>query len=113
MAQQSPVADDSTRFAVERLANFTQRIQLLNAAVRNALLDFWNETWRRRALDIARSLSTGSPTAGCKETSRLLRSLTALLSLPYGDACAIRAPLEEKLSELLDLLNEQSRKESA
>jgi len=110
MAQSFPVHEESTRFAAVRVADFPQRLRLLNAGIRDLLLDFWNDARRRRALEIVRAMSDAGPS---RETSRILRSLSALLSLPFGDACAIRTPLEEKLGELLDLLEDASRRESA
>lgn len=99
--------------ASEFLSNLPRCVRLLETAVREVQAQFWLEAPRRRALEITEALSDGCKVCGFKETSGILRSLQGLLSLSYGDAAAIRTPLQEKLAELLAMLRDHARAASA
>ena len=85
-------------------------IHLLESAVRDALIRFWQEPYRRRAYALARSVSGGCKVCGFKESSGLLRSLESLLSLSAEDTSGIQRSVAERILELLALLKEQVAK---
>lgn len=104
---------ESDRSLSEFLSNLPRCVRLLENALRELQDDFWEEGARKRASDIAEALLDGCKVCGFRETTGILRSIHSLLGLKYGDACAIRMPLLEKLSELVGLLKEQARAASA
>lgn len=108
IAQNIPVHEDSSTALPEELAAFNQRVQRLRVSIRYLLVDFWDESRRQRALDLVQSLRAVE-SMRAKGVSRIVQSLTALLSLSSRDAGAIRGLLEEKCFELLDLLQDQPR----
>jgi hypothetical protein len=85
-------------------------IHLLESAVREALIRFWQEPYRRQAYALARSVSGGCTVCGFKESSGVLRSLESLLSLTAEDTSGIQRSVAERILELLALLKEQAAK---
>jgi hypothetical protein len=90
-------------------AALPRAVCLLEDELRRVLVSFWAEPSRSRAQELARALAGASSLRGLKRSSRLFRSLESLLSMPVGDAFAIRIPLSEKLIEIVCLLKEEAR----
>jgi hypothetical protein len=82
-------------------------IHALESAVREALVRFWDEPYRRRAHALARALSGGCKVCGFQESSGLLRSLESLLSLTADDTNGILRSVAERVLEILALLKDQ------
>jgi hypothetical protein len=101
---------ESTFPAADSQLNFQRSIQTLELAVDDLLIHFWHEPLRTRAFTLAQEMAEGCRVCGVKESSVLLRSLQALLSLSVEDTRGIQRSIAERLLELIGLLKEQARR---
>ena len=101
---------ESTFPAADALLNFPRCIETLELAVRDLLLNFWQEPLRERAWSLAQEMSDGCKLCGFRESSVLLRSLQALLALSIEDTKGIQRSIAERLLELIGILKEQARR---
>jgi len=101
---------ESTFPAADALLNFPRCIATLELAVRDLLLNFWQEPLRERAWSLAQEMSDGCKLCGFRESSVLLRSLQALLALSVEDTKGIQRSIAERLLELIGILKEQARR---
>jgi hypothetical protein len=109
MPHPPPSREDSLFPLADFPSSFPRVLLLFEKAVRDVLSDFWDEPLRFRASELAQALFEGCSLCGYKSCARTLRAMASLLSLGYGDACAIRTPLVEKLNELLRQLFDQAQ----
>jgi hypothetical protein len=96
--------------AADALTSFPRCIDVLEVAVRDVLIHFWEEPFRRKAHEIVQSLSKGCDRCGFKESSGLLKSLEALLALSVEDIHQIRKSVGERILDVIALLKEQALK---
>jgi len=108
MAHRPPSGDPAPFPLADFPSSFPRVLRILEKAVREVLADFWDEAARARAYELATAMFEGCSLCGYKKCALLLRSLQSLLALTYGDACAIRTPLVEKVIELLAQLHDQA-----
>jgi hypothetical protein len=73
----------------------------------------WDDYSRKRALDIAQALLDGCRVCGFREGTGILRSVVALLMIADHEALSLLPALREKFEDLLGLLKQQARVESA
>ncbi|HVR87621.1 MAG TPA: hypothetical protein VMU54_25060 [Planctomycetota bacterium] len=104
-----PPAEPAVAAANSRL-NFQRCIRTLEFAVGDLLINFWHEPLRQRAGILVQKMSEGCKACGVQESSGLLRSLQALLSLSAEDTRGIQRSVAERLLELIGLLKEQVRR---
>jgi len=98
-------------FAVtDVLGGIPRCVLVLESAVRRVLTDFWDDSSRRKALDLVRTITPGCRSCGFRESSGILRSMTTLLSLSQAATVGIQLSIAERLLELIDLLKGQSTK---
>ncbi len=94
----------------DALLNFPRCLQVLETAVRDVLIHFWDESYRRQALSAAQSLAGGCKVCGFRESSGLVRSLESLLTLTVADVQGIQRNVGERMLDVLELLREQAAK---
>jgi hypothetical protein len=103
-----PLSDSSFSFP-DAIGGVPRCLLVLDSAVRKVLTDFWEDGARTRARDLAASLLTGCRECGFRESSGLLRSLLALLSMSVDSTAGIQMSLAERLLDLVGLLKERAR----
>ncbi|HVR87628.1 MAG TPA: hypothetical protein VMU54_25095 [Planctomycetota bacterium] len=86
---------------------------MLERAIRETVDHDWDDYSRQRALDIAQAMLDGCKVCGFRESTGILRSVEALLLLPVDEALSVLPALREKLEDLLGLLRQHVRAESA
>src|SRR5262249_39626442 len=96
--------------APDAVLNFPRCLQVLETAVRDVLIHFWEDSYRREALGQARALAGGCKVCGFRESSGLVRSLESLLSLTLAEVSGIQRSVGERLLDVLVLLREQALK---
>src|SRR5262245_11072290 len=94
----------------DALLTFPRCLQVLETAVRDVLIHFWEDSYRRRALSAAQSLAAGCKVCGFRESSGLVRSLESLLTLTVDDVQGIQRSVGERMLDVLALLREQALK---
>jgi hypothetical protein len=98
---------ESRRRAPEVFSTLSRHVLELETALHEVRGTFWNESSRERAREVALAISFGCTLWRIKGSGAVLRSLLALLALPYREARALRTSLVERLSELISVLKEQ------
>jgi len=96
--------------AADAILNFPRCLHVLETAVRDVLIHFWEDSYRKRALDLTQSLAGGCKVCGFKESSGLIRSLESLLALTGSEVRGIQRSVGERVLDLLTLLREQAMK---
>jgi len=96
--------------AADALVSVPRCIETLEVAVRDLLVNFWQEPLRERAWSLAQEMSDGCRDCGFRESSVLLRSLQALLALSVEDTRGIQRSIAERLLELIGILKERARR---
>jgi hypothetical protein len=86
---------------------------MLEGAIRETVDHEWDDYSRRRALGIAQAMLDGCKVCGFRESTGILRSVTALLMLPVDEALGVLPALREKFQDLLGMLRQLVRAESA
>ncbi|HEV3026340.1 MAG TPA: hypothetical protein VG457_02150 [Planctomycetota bacterium] len=86
---------------------------MLEHAIRETVDHEWDDYSRKRALDIAQAMLDGCKVCGFRESTGILRSVTALLVLPVDEALSVLPALRERLEDLLGLLRQHIRAECA
>jgi hypothetical protein len=101
---------DSLFPAADALLNFPRCLQVLETAVRDVVIHFWEEPFRRRAHHLAQALSGGCRVCGFRESAGLVRSLESLLALTVDEVRGIQRSVADRMMEALALLREQALK---
>jgi hypothetical protein len=101
---------DSLFPAADALLNFPRCLQVLETAVRDVVIHFWEDPYRRRAHDLAQALAGGCRVCGFRESSGLVRSLESLLALTVDEVRGIQRSVADRMMETLALLREQALK---
>ena len=95
---------EKTFSIADALARIPRCVLLVESAVL-ALIDApQDENLRHKARDLVRTLSTGCPECGFKESQRSLRKLTSLLAIIPGGSAALQQSVAERLIEQIALL---------
>lgn len=94
----------------ETLLRFLRDLPLavleLERAVVELLDSFWEEPFRRRALELSVALAQASTVLRLSHVASVARSISSLLNLRLEDTFSIQRELREKLVELLGLLKD-------
>lgn len=95
------------------LDDYPRCVLILESAIRETVTHTWDDYSRKRALSIAEAMLDGCRVCGFREGTGILRSVTALLAIPDVEALPILKALEEKFEDLLGMLRQYARAESA
>lgn len=103
-----PPSEPAFSFA-DAVGGVPRCVLVLESAVRRALGNFWEDKARCRARDQAVTLLAGCRDCGFRESSGLLRSMVAILSMSTESTAGIQLAVAERLLDLVNLLKEQVR----
>jgi len=102
---------EKTFSIADALAGIPRCVLLVESAVA-ALIDApQDDALRDKARDLVRTLSTGCPECGFKESSKTLRKLTSLLAVSPTGSAALRQSVAERLLEQVGMLKTHAQKQ--
>ena len=82
-------------------------VPVLRAAVEELLKSSWDELFRQRALEIACAFEGTFRSCGRTDLADLVHTLTLLLDIPTEEITLLGSALTDKLTQLLNLLEEK------
>jgi len=97
-------ASEKTFTLADALAGIPRCILILEGAVAELCRDPQAADRRAHARDLVRSLSAGCPECGFRESSNILRTLDAALSIPPGGSPETQRSLDDRLRDLVGRL---------
>ena len=95
---------EKTFSIADALAGVPRCVLLVESAILALLDSPQDEKLRHKARDLVRSLSSGCPKCGFKESPAMLRKLTSLLAIPPGGTPTLQRSIADRLIEQIGLL---------
>lgn len=88
----------------DALAGIPRCVMLLESAILELLSNPHDENRRNKVRELVRSLHSGCPECGFKETGTILRKLTSHLAVSPGGGAAVQRSLADRMLEQVALL---------